>query len=259
VPAVAVIVPYRDSPGRMPLLWWTLGRLYAARMRLFDMISADIVLCTDQPDAGGPWCKANAVSSGVTVARGLDAVGDDVLVDVSGDDVLVVHDADCWSDGLAEAIDAVATGRAQWAIPHSDVHRLTPEATAEVLAGKDPDVGMPLVPHHEGGHCRPYRGVPGGGIVVLARDAYEHVPLDPRFLGWGGEDEAWGLALNALLGEPWRGDAPLWHLWHPPQSRLNRHVGSDTSHALLTRYQYAAKDGPEAMRALVDEYRGVTV
>lgn len=248
---MAVLVPYRDTPGRMPLLWWTLQRLYGTRRSWSGFLDADVILCTDTTTGEGPWCKAAAVEDGMLSSR-FDA------------DIVVVHDADCWSDGLADAVSNVAESLTrrnipQWAIPHGDVHRLTPAATAEVLAGRDPHPGMPLVPHHDGGHTRPYGGMAGGGIVVLTRDAYEQVPLDPRFLGWGGEDESWGLALTTLLGPPWRGDAPLYHLWHPPEERLNRHVGSAATRALTVRYQYAAKDGPAAMRALVDEARGVTV
>jgi hypothetical protein len=106
---------------------------------------------------------------------------------------------------------------------------------------------------------RPYRGVEGGGISVLTRDLYAQVPLDPRYVGWGQDDESHGLALNTIAGRRWRGVAPLWHLWHDPQPRLNAHVGSAQSRALHVRYQYAAKAGPAAMRALLAEIRPVEV
>lgn len=176
----------------------------------------------------GPWVKAAAVMP---------------AVEASAADVMVVADADVWCDGLAKAVDAVVQG-AVWAIPHGRVCRLTESASEAVEAGASPsrdDVEQP-----------PYRGVPGGGIVVIPRASVLEVPLDPRFVGWGGEDHSWGYALRTLLGSPWRGSAPLWHLWHPPQPRLSRRIGSAENDALHLRYA-AARRNPAAMRALIDE------
>ena len=119
-------------------------------------------------------------------------------------------------------------------------------ATAAVLAGADPAAAL-------GGLARkPYLGVEGGGLTVLSRAAYATAPLDPRFAGWGQEDESWGEALRCLLGKRWRGTADLWHLWHPPPARLNSHVGSAEGRALHVRYQVAARNRA-AMRRLIAE------
>ncbi|MFL1441807.1 hypothetical protein [Nocardiopsis protaetiae] len=179
---------------------------------------------------GETWCKARAVAQALPDATG---------------DVLIVADADCWSDGVEQALATVADG-APWAIPHGKVHRLSEPATRRVLAGEAPAVRMP--------HAQaPYPGTPGGGMVVLRRELYEQVPLDPRFAGWGQEDESWALALQRLAGRPWRGRAPLWHLWHPPQDRMSRRWGSPEGRALALRYRRART--PAAMRALLDEAR----
>ncbi|MFC7330831.1 hypothetical protein [Marinactinospora rubrisoli] len=159
-------------------------------------------------------------------------------------DLLVVADADCWSPGIPAAIDAVRDGAA-WAMPHGPVHRLTEQATSQVLAGAEPHPRMPLTQP-------PYPGWPGGGIVALPRRLYEEVPLDHRFVGWSGEDESWAHALTALGGPPWRGRSPLWHLWHPPQPRMSRRWGSVAARELAERYRQAARS-PAAMRELLDE------
>jgi hypothetical protein len=99
---------------------------------------------------------------------------------------------------------------------------------------------------------RPYPGRPGGGMTVLSRDLYRQVPLDPRFVGWGQEDEAWALALRRIAGREWRGVEDLWHLWHTPQPRRSRTVGSQESFSLFRRYASAARDATR-MRALVAE------
>lgn len=172
------------------------------------------------------WCKAAAVQDGLTRATG---------------DLLVIADADVWSDHLQEAVDAVASGAA-WASPHRKVRRLTEAGTTRFLNGERDDLE---VEQHHNAHL-------GGGIVVLSRSLYEDIPLDPRFVGWGQEDDSWACALTTLAGKPWQGDESLWHLWHPPQHRQSRVVGNAESKALGRRYK-SARRSPALMRALLDE------
>jgi len=179
----------------------------------------------------GPWVKARAVADAVSRAAG---------------EVLVVADADVWCDDIALAVDVVTEG-ASWAIPHDQVWRLDPPSTGAVL------VGGPL--GASGTEQSPYPGRLGGGITVIERMVWDRVPLDARFAGWGQEDEAWGIALWHLVGVPWRGSAPLWHLWHPPQERMDRRTGSPHGRALFTRYRRAARRG--GLAEIVAEAREV--
>lgn len=180
---------------------------------------------------GNPWVKAAAVADGLSRASG---------------DVLVVADADCWTDGLAEAVALL--DNAAWVIPHLTVNRLTPESTEAVLAGADP-AGV-----HDWDQA-PYHGWAGGGFIVVRRHDYEQAPLDPRFAGWGLEDASFALAAETLIGPHLRLTWPLWHLWHPPQARMNRRIGNPQSEALWRRYR-RSRGRPDRMRALVDEGRG---
>ena len=169
------------------------------------------------PCPPGPWVKALAVMP---------------AVEASCAEIVVVHDADVACGGLPAALRAVESG-APWAIPHLNVHRLNADGGEEQ---------------------RPYRGIEGGGIVVARRPTLLEIPLDPRFAGWGQEDESWGVALNVLAGKPWRGKAPLYHFWHPPQQRLSRTRGSREGWNLRREY-FRARSDPDRMRALVQEAR----
>lgn len=185
----------------------------------------------------GEWCKALGVENAIRDQPG---------------DILVVHDADVWCNGTVEAVQRVRDG-APWAVPHIKVRRLTPESTTDVLAGREPNERMPLVHQVEPtipGY--PHPGALGGGVVVLRRDVYEDCPLDLRFLGWGQEDESWGIALTCLHGPPVRLKHDLWHLWHPPADPQRQ--GNPNGHILYKRYQ-RAKRRPDQMRALIDEGR----
>lgn len=177
-----------------------------------------------------PWRKAVAIADAVSRSAG---------------DVLVVADADCVCDGVARAVAAVEGDGAAWAMPHLMVHRLDVVATEGVYAGVDPAVTVTRVQ-------RPYRGWPGGGVVVLPRATWDRVPMDPRFVGWGQDDETWAMALTTLAGPCARLAADLYHLWHPPAPRQSRRWGSAANRALYGRYR-AAAGLPVRMAALVAE------
>lgn len=216
---VSVIIPWAPGVGcrhREAALAWTASKWVGT--------GHEVVV----GEHTGPWCKAAAVADGLARATG---------------DVLVVADADVWTPGWEGAVGRVVSG-VPWAMPHGKVHRLTHAATQQVLDGHEPAREMDLTQS-------PYQGWPGGGMVVVRRDVYERAPLDPRFVGWSGEDESWAHALRTLAGPGWRGSAPLWHLWHPPQERMSRRWGSHAARALAARYARART--LEVMRALVDE------
>jgi hypothetical protein len=172
------------------------------------------------------------VGRGDTAAWSKAAAVRDAL-DRSDADVLVVADADVWCNEIARAIRAVETGATRWAVPHRLVVRLTEAATRRVYAGEPLSRQLPAVKAHA-------TGVVGGGIVVLTRELYNDVPLDPRFIGWGGEDHAWGYALHHIAGPCWRNpDADLFHLWHRSDAVDDAHFGSSANDALYRRYRDA--------------------
>lgn len=219
---VSVIVPWRSDGGQRDAAWAWVRARWADRFPGWQVV-------TGSGPEGGAWCKGAAVSAGLPKARG---------------DVLVLADADVWCEGVLQAVTAIAEG-ARWAIPHGQVHRLDEQSTATLLDGTAV-TGRPSLTQSA------YTGFAGGGMTVLPRATYDRIPLDARFAGWGQEDEAWALALTCLAGAPWRGTAPLWHLWHPPQPRTSRRWGSADSRALWQRY-HSARSDPHAMRALLAE------
>lgn len=222
---VSVVIPWRGGDPQRERVWAWLVERWAAVHPGWQVVLGE-------HDDGGPWRKAAAVADGLAVADG---------------ELLVVADADVWADDLEDAVAQL--DEHPWVVPHHHVKRLSSAGTDQVLAGGR-WVEAPL--EHRG--C--YVGHEGGGIVVLRRDLYEEVPLDPRFAGWGQEDDSWALALRTIAGRPWRGGTDLWHLWHPPQPRLERKVGSMESQRLWLRYRHhAERRDVAAMRALIEEGR----
>lgn len=219
--SVVVLIPWRATtcPCRTRALEFVLAR-YA---------QAGYEVAVGRHDEGA-WCKAAAVADALAQTQA---------------EILIVADADVWAEGLREAVEHVRAGTG-WAIPHRGVLRLSDRATRVLLATGECDI-TDLAQ-------APYLGVEGGGVIVLRREAYEACSIDPRFRGWGSEDEAHGFALRTLYGPPRRVKRPLIHLWHPPQERATRAWGSRESWEL--RRRYARASGSEsAMRALIEEGR----
>src|SRR5690349_13470827 len=143
--SVEVIVPFRGRCPHRERAWAWCRKRYTWPVTLAEGPS-------------GAWCKARAT---------MPAVEDSCA------SIVVLADADVWSDGIGEAIAAVAAGAA-WAQPHRGVHRLTEEGTEALLRGdswEDQPLTQPA-----------YRGTEGGGIVVMRRETALEVPLDPRFV-----------------------------------------------------------------------------
>jgi hypothetical protein len=219
--SATVVIPWVEGcEHRERALDWLRGSYAAQRPHLQVRVATGSL----------PWSKGAAINP--------------VVRELPPGSIVVMSDADVWCEGLDDAVDAVAAG-ADWAIPHCFVRRLSEDATAAVLRGAEFDHRLDLV--------RPrYLGLIGGGLVVARRELLLEVPLDPRFVGWGQEDESWGVALTCIAGQPWRGEPPLWHFWHPPQERLSARRGSLESMALRKRYLQARRN-PAGMRRLLQE------
>jgi hypothetical protein len=224
--SVRVVIPWRGGdPHRTAVLDWVQDQ-WARHHPDWEIWLGELTRDSD-------WCKADAVQT--------------ALDGVAPDDILVIADADVWSDTVGYAVDAVASGEYRWAIPHSQVLRLNQETTRQVIEeGRIHNAQVAGCLDRAG-----YLGVVGGGITIVTADLYAECPLDPRFVGWGQEDESWGHALHALGGRRWRGAQPLWHLWHPPQERMSQAVGSVHGQRLAAEYRRLVSS-PTLMRQLIE-------
>lgn len=237
--SVSVVVPWRPDGAERQAVWGWLRTQWAQAHPEWE-----VVLGTPPP---GAWNKAAAIVDGIRAARG---------------DLLVIADADVWCDNVSVAVGKVASGENAWAIPHGPLHRLTDEATQQVI---HQGVAFADLPASAVGER--YRGHPGGGIAVLPRELYRAVPMDDRMGGPGPHDSAWAFALTTIGGVPYRPvgqkAAVLWHLWHEPARRniaawpentppeYPRAWGTPAYRELWRRYERAAGNR-ETMAALLE-------
>lgn len=224
---VSVIIPWRPGePERDRALQAVIAQ-YAKHRDWQIVVQSDV--------GTGPWNKAATVNAGVERSFG---------------DILVIADADLLCDGVELAVKQLRSLRnVNWVVPYHMLWRMNREATERVVAGEEPKDVMSDKTLLDG-YRSPYPGVVGGGIVVIRRSAFERVPMDERFEGWGGEDVSWGYALSATIGRPRRLRNHLYHLWHPPQERISRNKGNEENHALFERYRKASRNRAQMTRLL---------
>lgn len=230
---VRVIIPYADDGQdvRRSSFYWCI-RQWERRYELpVNVATADL-----------PWRKGEAVNRAVRTLP-------------SAVRVIVIADADVFLRpvdiaGFANLLDWTYANNG-WATPTARVVRLTGPGSAAVKnAGDLWGDWSPAPAAIEEEH----RQHAGGGLTIIHRDMYQQCPLDPRFEGWGHEDDAWAYALHTMVGAPLRGSANLYHLWHEPQARQSRLHGSEENRALFRRYHDARGDR-DVTRAIIDEWR----
>lgn len=225
-----------EGPHRRDAAAWTREMWRAAGLPVVQAQPGEARIATY-------WRKGRAVANGVRELTGAGRI----FVIADADVFLTDHDM----PALLSAIDYVERSGG-WACPTSHVTRLNQAASEKITGPHNP--GLPLPDELRGDAIEErHRQHTGGGLVVISAEAYAACPLDPRFTGWGHEDDSWSYALHTMIGQPLRGSAELYHLWHPPQERQTRARGSDESWALFQRYHDARGDR-EKMGALMREF-----
>jgi glycosyltransferase involved in cell wall biosynthesis len=230
---VSIIIPFRDQGDRSRQLEWL--------RRRYEALAPDFEVIVEPDDGREPFSKTIAVNNGFKKATG---------------DILAVIDADVWVERqtIEEAASMIRSRRAVWVRPAATVLRLSEETTWGLIE-QPADIDTPdfLV-----SQCDAITQTVGLAFVVSADHFADLGGMDPRFRGWGWEDNAFNDAMRCLHGREVVFDRPLVHLWHPrPKDQNGRRVWANQGErnaTLGTRYKRARRD-PAAMRKLVTEYR----
>lgn len=222
-PAVSVVVPWHNTHPTRAQSWAWLRRWYEHHMPDAEIIEV-------QPGNGEEFNKPTLVNTGVQKASG---------------EVVIVADSD-----VIPAVPGILQLAAQhalyapWVVPHGQVFRLRPEPTTRLLGKPVTTTAFPYTPLVR----HPYRGIPGGGAFAIRRELFMQIGgFDPAFTGWGGEDSAFGVVADSLLGVHLRyHHIPLLHLYHPPGPRsLHKDYAANVKRVQF--YRQLAEQGREAL------------
>lgn len=191
---VSVIIPISPSRGsRRKVFEWIRS--------FYENVFEEVEICFGEMNEK-PFSKAVAINRGVRK---------------STRDILVIADGDIFYDPhlLIKATSLLKTNT--WIIPYQKVMNLTQESTLDLLKIEPK---WPLNLNQIEVVERPR--LCWGGLNVIPRQHFETVSgFDERLKGWGGEDDAFTLSVNALCGKVSRLNERIYHLWHPPAPRLH--------------------------------------
>jgi len=241
----SILVPFRGDGGQRDRVWSWLSAFYTAHLR-----DTEIVIGQDD---GTPFSKSCAVNDAAARAQG---------------DVFVILDADAYIDPTVLRTCAAAIQEAKtplWFVPYKRMFRANQETT-DLLLARPPrkpwdETQFVTEPDHLGDGTGGISNRYGALAQIVSRRAFKRVGgWDPRFRGWGQEDNSFARAVDTLYGGRSTTKSRVWHLWHErpgkefgPRARVwegqdKPRVNSD----LGGRYRVATGD-KLAMRALVDE------
>ncbi|MCA1059083.1 hypothetical protein LCL96_09055 [Rossellomorea aquimaris] len=161
-------------------------------------------------------------------------------------EILIIHDCDiiCSPKSIMDSL--VLIRKKPWVIPYSKVFDMSKRDTdffinyparwpvkgtyeySERLNGKFPTVG---------------------GVNVISKISFTKVKgFDERFIGWGGEDDAFAYTVDHLCGNHSRLDSEIIHLWHPRSEPVNN-MNYQRNLLLLKSYQQC-KNNNDLIRIL---------
>ncbi|MDF2613684.1 MAG: hypothetical protein K0S71_1470 [Clostridia bacterium] len=206
-----------DNGQRDVVLKWILD-FYKATM-------PDVEICIGELANNKDFCKARALNMAARKAT---------------KNIFVIADGDILYDPAILESSVKHLTKYPWILPVNKAMNLTKESTEKLLK-ENPKWPIPLeVSSIE------RRQVGAGLLNVVPRKHYETVGgFDERFIGWGGEDDAFSISMSILCGPPHRLGFTVHHLWHPSGDMSNYH----NNVSLLSRYC----QGREAIEELIRE------
>lgn len=228
-----ILVPYRPDGGRRDRLWAWCATFWS---------QAGWPIYTGIDRSSGPFNRAAAINA---AARQAGPWSTAVIIDA--DTVAPVY--------RVQAAALEAEKHDGLTLPYTQGHRmmLTEEQTDTILEADPLDrrvVDEPRWRNHS--DPDPYQGF-RSGVVICPRPLWNRVDgFDEGFVGWGGEDDAFADACDALGGPMTRLPGAVWHLWHPEARPKRRTPELRRNQRRAAQYARAAKNGPAAMDRLLD-------
>lgn len=227
---VSVLMPYKPDDGPRDQAFQYVRRFY-------ERMLPGAQLCIGE-DLDEPFSRSKAINRAASQAKG--------RVFVIADNDLVYS-----PELLLQSMQLLSTGR--WVIPFARINRLSKAVSHRLVLEGSGNWPLSVQPDTKAAEASYFVG----GMNVLLGQSFESVGgYDERFIGWGGEDEAFAYSVDTLVGKHVRLEGELFHFWHPfvgPGG--NPHY--DENYKLYLRYK-AAWGNEREMRLLLEEKRKIT-
>lgn len=188
-PSTTIIIPFRDAPYRT-------RNLQFVQAYWKHRVPEAHVIVADSGDA--MFNKSKTIN--------------EAFRNGPRSDCTIMADADCFTTDNAIR-QAMYKFWGRLVLPHRGIASLTEAQSADVLKAVDPSkrIGGKIYRKNR------RKKAMCGGIWVMDSEILDAHPLNEEFTGWGGEDiEYLGRVPHERL------NAPLYHLYHPVQTRDNR-------------------------------------
>ena len=168
-------------------------------------------------------------------------------------DIFVIADADIVYDPnlIVEAVKLLK--KRVWVVPFTKIYNVERQGTERLLNTRPK---WPIDVNFE--ECTKanwlYAGF-AGKLFVISRENFEAVGgFDERFIGWGGEDDAFSYAVRTLGSKIVNMDGEIFHLWHPSSSYETNPNGIENGN-LLNRYKRASGNKTEMLKLINERNR----
>ncbi|WP_332694826.1 galactosyltransferase-related protein [Halalkalibacter lacteus] len=190
---VSILIPYQPDNGQRDIIFKWIKEFYKVTMP-----KAELCIHVSNDDL---FNKSKAINLAAKKATR---------------EIFVIADADMIYNPSIIPYSIQLLEQHSWIIPFQKIQYLS-QYTSSKLLKTNPD--WPLKIEDEKIHYIVKKYAPNaisGGINILFRTSFNKVGgFDERFVGWGGEDDAFCYAVNTLCGQLKRINQEVYHLWHP--------------------------------------------
>ncbi|SDI21096.1 Glycosyl transferase family 2 [Alteribacillus persepolensis] len=223
---ISILIPFQTDRGPRQKAFEWIKQFYAHNMKGTEICVGS---CKTKP-----FSKAQAVNNAASNAKG---------------EVFIILDADmiCSPSILRQSVQLL--DKYPWIIPYSTVKNISKSSTKQLMNASP---AWPLPSNIQTKINYFGKALPVGGINVLPKKCFFNIGgFDERFVGWGGEDDAFACAVNTLCGRYKRLKTSVYHLWHPKSPvRHNPYYAKNT--ALAHRYCNSSND-KHAIKQIINE------
>jgi predicted glycosyltransferase involved in capsule biosynthesis len=193
---ISILVPYKSDKGLRDRNWFWIKKRYKKLM-------PNAELCIGQYN-DEPFSRSAAINNAAKLATR---------------DIFLIVDADIAFDikQIKRAMEGLRYFA--WVVPYTSIDYLTFKQTSKLIE-QDPSITLGSIDFT--GSSKLIATNIYGAINIIPRKYFEIVRgFDEQFKGWGEEDHAFGRVVDTICGEHVRLDTRLWHLHHPPASRIH--------------------------------------